>query len=311
MVNPDSELYRANPDWVLHYPTRPRTPMRNQLMLNLARTDVQNHLIATFDRLLSDHSISYIKWDMNRNVSEPGWPNAPVEPRELWVRYTQGVYRVWGELRARHPRVTWLSCSGGGGRADLGILRLADRVQASDNTEAIAVQGILDGFSHYLPSCAIEAWVTDAAADRLSLEFRFHAAMGNILCIGGHLAHWTPVQRAQAAALVARFKAIRHIVHLGDRYRLGAPQQDAFWGVQYLAKDRSEGVLFVFRSYLPDPAPLPVLRLQGLDPHARYTVDGFASARSGAAWMQNGLRIDLANFTSTLRLIRRQDLVQV
>jgi len=129
MVNPNSELYRAHPDWVIHFPTRARTEGRNQLILNLGRTDVQDYLIGQLDRLLTENNIAFIKWDMNRNVSEPGWPDAPEDQRELWVRHVQGVYRVWGTLRERHPHVIWQSCSGAavgpiwvfcGCRSDLG-----------------------------------------------------------------------------------------------------------------------------------------------------------------------------------------------
>ena len=103
MVNPDSELYRAHPDWVIHFPNRARTELRNQLILNLGRADVQEYLIDVLDRLLREHNITFVKWDMNRNVSEPGWPDAPGDPREIWVRYVQGLYHVWGTLAQRHP----------------------------------------------------------------------------------------------------------------------------------------------------------------------------------------------------------------
>ncbi|HEX2622941.1 MAG TPA: alpha-galactosidase, partial [Phototrophicaceae bacterium] len=123
MVNPNSDLYRAHPDWVIHFPTRARTEARNQLILNFARADVQAYIIEHIDRLLSDHHIGFIKWDMNRNVSEPGWQEAGDKQRELWVRYVYGLYHVWGTLRERHPDVIWQSCSGGGGRADAAILK--------------------------------------------------------------------------------------------------------------------------------------------------------------------------------------------
>ena len=95
MVNPDSELYRQHPDWVIHFPTRSRTEARNQLILNVAKPEVQDYLIQAIDTLLADYNIAFIKWDMNRNVSEPGWSDAPADPRELWVRYVWGVYRIW------------------------------------------------------------------------------------------------------------------------------------------------------------------------------------------------------------------------
>ena len=101
MVNPDSDLYRTHPEWVIHFPTRARTESRNQLILNMARTDVQDYIIGVLDKLLTENNISFIKWDMNRAASEPGWPEAPGDQRELWVRYVLG--RVPSLGRAAPP----------------------------------------------------------------------------------------------------------------------------------------------------------------------------------------------------------------
>jgi alpha-galactosidase len=310
MVNPNSELYRAHPDWVIHFPGRKRNTARDQLILNFARPDVQAYIIEQLDRLLADHNIVFIKWDMNRNVSEPGWPDAPGDQRELWVRYVYGLYYVWGTLRERHPHVIWQSCSGGGGRADLGILRLADQIWVSDNTEPTARLAIQEGFSQIFPANTMEAWVTDMGAEMLPLEFRMHVSMCGSLGIGGHLIHWGAERRAEAARWIARYKEIREIVQFGDLYRLRSPQAHPFSAVQYVAKDRSEGVLFAFRTHQPPPAQLPPLYLRGLDPEARYVVEGFAEPRSGAAWMRAGLQLELGdmhspNFQSTVRHIRR------
>lgn len=307
MVNPNSDLYRAHPDWVLHFPNRPRTEARNQLILNLARQDVQDYLFAHLDKLLRENNIRFIKWDMNRNASEAGWATAPGDPREVWVRYVQGLYALWSKLRTAHPDVIWQSCSGGGGRADLGMLRLVDQIWTSDNTEATARLAIQEGFLQIFPANTMEAWVTDAQAERISLTFRFHASMCGSLGVGGHLPHWGEAGRATAAALIAQYKAIRHIVQLGDLYRLHSAQQGALAALQYVSKDRRESVLFLFRTYLPEPAILPLIYLRGLEPTALYRVEGYAEIRSGAAWMYSGLPCDLGNFESRLLQIHRQD----
>ena len=305
MVNPDSDLYRAHPDWVIHFPTRTRTEARNQLILNLARSDVQHYLINLIDRLLSENNIAFIKWDMNRNVSEPGWPDSEGEPRELWVRYVHGLYHVWNTLRSRHPAVIWQSCSGGGGRADLGILHEADQIWISDNTEATARLAIQEGFSQIFPPSTMEAWVTDASRDLISLQFRFHVSMCGVLGIGGHLLHWSEKERAEAKHLIAQYKEIRSTIQFGNLYRLRSPQHHPFSAVQYVSKDRSESVLFAFRTYIPDPVELPPLYLRGLDPDARYTVDGIDGIRSGKALMHTGVQVALNNFQSALLRIRK------
>lgn len=305
MVSPNSKLGRAHPDWVLHFPGRARTESRNQLILNMARPDVQAYLIEQFDRLLSNHKIAFIKWDMNRAVSEPGWPDAPGEPRELWVRYVQGLYHVWGTLRERHPLVVWQSCSGGGGRADLGILRLANQIQLSDNVDPTLFLAMQEGASQLFPALTLHSWVADLPAPHLSLAFRFHVGMCGILGIGSHLARWTADERAEAAELIARYKELRHVIQFGDLFRLWSPQRHPYAAVQYVARDRSEAVLFAFRTHMPPRAQLPPLKLRGLDPDARYSVEGFAAARSGRAWMHAGLQLELSDFGSTVRHIRR------
>jgi alpha-galactosidase len=307
MVNPDSDLYRAQPDWVIHFPTRPRGELRNQLILNFGRADVQAYIIEQLDRLLAENKITFIKWDMNRNVSEPGWPDAPGDQRELWVRYVQGLYHVWGTLRARHSEVIWQSCSGGCGRADLGILHLADQIWTSDQTEAVARLSIQEGFSQIFPANTMEAWVTDVGADRRSLAFRFHVSMCGSLGVGGHLTHWSEQQRSQAAEWIALYKELRPIIQFGDQYRLRSAQAHPFSAVQYMSKDRGAGVLFAFRTHLADPITLPALRLRGLDPQARYQVEGEAGVRSGLAWMADGLHLQLHDFESTVRRIQRLD----
>ena len=308
MVNPDSDLYRAHPDWVIHFPTRARTEGRNQLILNCARLDVQEHLIATLDKLLSENNIAFIKWDMNRNVSEPGWPGAPGDPRELWVRYVQGLYRIWGTLRERHPTVTWQSCAGGDARADFGILRLADQIWPSDNTLADSRLAIQEGFSQFFPANVMEAWVTDAARERLSLEFRFHVSMCGALGVGCDLNKLSAEELRQAAQLIAMYKEIRPIVQLGHQYRLRSAQQSPFSAVQYVSSDCSAGVLFAFRTHIAgydSTVTLPALFLRGLQTDWLYEVEGFSGARSGAAWMRVGLRIELKDFQSTIRRIHR------
>ena len=300
MVNPDSDLYRAHPDWVIHFPNRPRIESRNQLILNLARVDVREYLFNVLDRLLSENNIRFIKWDMNRNVSEPGWPDAPGDPREIWVRYVEGLYELWGRLRDRHPQVVWQSCSGGGGRADLGILRFADQIWVSDNTDAAARLSIQDGFSRVFPVVTMESWVTDAGKDLLPLEFRFHVSMCGALGIGAHLARWSSAEREKARQFVAEYKTVREIVQFGDQYRLLPAGSDGLIALEYLSKDRRQGLLFVFRLFLPEPAILTAVFPRGLDPQALYRMDGDPRPRSGMAWMETGMQFNLGNFESCL-----------
>ncbi|MBK8136926.1 MAG: alpha-galactosidase [Chloroflexi bacterium] len=327
MVNPDSDLYRRSPDWVIHFPTRERTEMRQQLILNLGRTDVQDYLIDSISAILSTVEISFIKWDMNRNVSEPGWPDAPGDPRELWVRYVQGLYRVWGTLRERFPQVIWQSCSGGGGRADFGILKYADQIWISDNTIPTRRLPMQLAYLSAFPAATMEAWVTDTGDPYVSLAFRMHVSMFGALGIGANITKWDAAEKDVAQVLISQYKDFRHILHQGDLYRLDTPA--GYTAVQVVSKDRRESVVFAFRTHIPDPAHPLNLRLRGLHPAANYTLNtleipvedgshaghGFPfglvadqteGKRSGAAWMSPGaLPVYLANFDSRVMVLQQ------
>lgn len=305
MVNPNSDLYRNHPDWVIHFPTRERTESRNQLILNMARDDVQEYLIQTIDTLLTENNIAFIKWDMNRGISEPGCAEATGDPREIWVRYVYGLYHVWNTLRQRHPHVIWQSCASGGGRADFGILQFADQIWVSDNTEATARLSIQEGFSQFLPANTMEAWVTDWGKDLVPLEFRFHVSMCGSLGVGGNLTEWNQAEIKLAAEQIQLYKEIKDIIQFGDQYRLISPQKNNYSAVQYVSKNKKESVLFVFRTYIPDPFNTPTIYLNGLEPESLYTVENFEQPRTGLAWMQTGIKVDLKNLQSKILKITR------
>ena len=137
MVNPNSDLYRKHPEWAMNFPGRPRTEGRNQLLLNLARNDVRDYVFPWLDQLVTTNDIAFLKWDYNRNWSEPGWDAVdPADQKKIYVAYIHNLYDILDRLRAKHPKLEIESCSGGGGRVDLGILRRTDEVWPSDNTDA-------------------------------------------------------------------------------------------------------------------------------------------------------------------------------
>lgn len=316
MVNPASDLYRAHPDWVYHFPTRPRSESRHQLVLNLARDDVRAHVLAVLDGLLTTYPIRFLKWDMNRPISEPGWPDAPDQARAIWVRHVAGVYAIMAALRARHPDLSIEACASGGGRADLGILRHADQIWTSDNTHPEARLRIQEGCSLALPARVMVAWVTDTPMDRgrneIPLAFRFHVAMLGTLGIGGNLLAWDDAELAEAAHWVALYKAIRPLVQEGDQYWLTPLGNENTVVVQYLAPDAGAGVIFGFRRADLFGDPPPPVRLCSLDPAATYRLsapEGEPFARTGAALMAQGIMLPLpaGSYASCVVRFARED----
>jgi len=278
MVNPDSDLYRKHPDWAMNFPGRPRTEARNQLLLNLARPDVRQYVFGWLDKLVSENDIAFLKWDYNRNWSEPGWNAVPLaQQKEIYVRYVENLYGILTDLRKKHPQLEIESCSGGGGRVDLGILQHTDEVWPSDNTDALDRLVIQDGFTHAYSPNLMMAWVTDVPnfLDRrvIPLDFRFLVAMSGSLGIGGNLNNWTPEEMSTATRLTAFYKEIRPTVQFGQLHRLlrpGGPEGRETSALQYVSDDGKSSVVFAYLHSQHYGRPFPTLRLQGLDPAGMY-----------------------------------------
>ncbi|MES5818040.1 alpha-galactosidase [Streptomyces sp. RG80] len=294
MVNPDSELYRAHPDWVQYQPGRKRTESRNQLVLNLAREDVQEYLWGQLDALLTSAPIDYVKWDFNRSFTDAGWPGEPY-PQRLWIDHVHAFYALLDRLRAAHPGVAFESCSGGGGRIDLGVLSRTDQVWTSDNTDPLDRLAIQHGFSQIHPARVMAAWVTDSPNAMLngrvsSLRFRFVSAMAGVLGVGGDLTQWTEEELAEARAWVDLYKEIRPLVQRGDLHRL-RPPKGGLSAVQYVLGD--ETVVLAWLQAQSYGEPVPALRLRGLDPTAAYECLETGEIHRGAVLLHHGLRTGL------------------
>ncbi len=320
MVNPDSTLYRAHPDWVLNFPGRPRTEGRNQLVLNLARPDVRAYVYNFLDKLLTDNDIAFLKWDYNRNWSEPGWPAAPLaEQKEVYVKYVRNLYGILAELRAKHPKVEIESCSGGGARVDLGILRYTDEVWPSDNTDPFDRLRIQNGFSYAYSPGLMMAWVTDSPNwmnhRSTSLEYRFLSSMQGSLGIGADLNKWTPEDLATAKTMVAQYKQLRATVQDGSLYRLVSPLGGSEYSVtESISRDRRETAVFAFLHSSQEGESYPRLYLRGLEPDHEYSIhalDGKLDPRtpqraSGDYWMHRGVDVLLrGDFQAALFVLER------
>jgi len=308
MVNRDSDLYRAHPDWVLHFAGRERTEFRNQLVLNFAREDVRTNILGQLRAVLRDNAIDFVKWDHNRPYTEVGWPSAPAErQREVWVRHVYGVYEVFAALRGEFPRLLIESCASGGGRADLGILRLTDQVWTSDNTEAADRLFIQYGYSRSHAPRTMVNWVTDVPnqqTGRVSpLEFRFHVAMQGVLGLGGDIARWSAEECAAARSLVDQYKRLRLVIQQGDQYWLIPPSPAGVCAVEYVARDRGTVALLLYqvRGVLGEGARR--VHLAGLEPTRRYRREADGATSTGAALMAAGVPAPLVgDWRSELQL---------
>ncbi len=307
MANPDSDLYRKHPDWVLNFPGRPRSEQRNQLVLNLARPDVRAYVLGFLDKLLTENDIAFLKWDYNRNWSEPGWDQLPpAEQEKVYVEFTRNLYAILAELERRHPKVEIESCSGGGGRVDLGILKYADEVWPSDNTDPFDRLTQQDGFSYAYTPQVMMAWVTDSPhwlnLRSTSLTYRMLSSMQGSLGIGANIAKWNEEEMATAKRLIAAYHQVQPTIVQGDLYRLISPRNGSeFSATQTVNRDKSQSVVFLFIHSTQEGRLFPRLKLKGLDPAAQYALtsiegkamEGTPAAASGAWWMNYGLDMDM------------------
>ncbi|WP_405567269.1 alpha-galactosidase [Streptomyces sp. NBC_01167] len=300
-ISPRSKLYAEHPEWVYRIDGRPATLVRNQLLLDLGREDVQDFVISTLDRLLGSHAIRYLKWDMNRPPTERGRPGHPAGPdperQDLDAAHVAGYLRVLDHLRAAHPHVTIEGCAGGGARVEHATIARTDVVWPSDNTAPMDRLRIQYGYLHAHASHTMSSWVTDAPGifdpRPRSLAFRFVNSMVGVLGVGADIRHWAPEQRAEAARWIARYKEIRDVVHHGEVHLLGTPA-DPTCGVQFEERGGARVVVTAWNTGPLDGAPLlsgrPArLRLRALAPESVYIDTDTGTRYSGAYLLHSGL----------------------
>ncbi len=315
MVNPDSDLYRAHPDWALRIDGIDQVPFRHQYVLDIARPEVADYLFGQIDAILAAHRIGYIKWDMNRDLNHPGDDHG--RPRA----YAQvgALYRLIDRIRAAHPAVEIETCSSGGARPDLGILAHTDRIWTSDTNDALDRQRIQRGASFFLPLDVIGAHVgprlCHVTGRTLSMAMRASTALMGHMGLELNLLTEPAAELAELEGAIALYKRHRALLHDGDFHRLDAPAHLNVVGV--VAADRGEA-LFSVAFVTGHAATLPPpLRLAGLEPQRHYRLrlvwpqqwrsksapsvldaldlGGAGTVLSGAALMDAGMQLPLTN----------------
>lgn len=245
-VNPDSDLFRAHPDWIHRSASREPVLIRNQYVLNLGLPEVEEWVRATLRRVLTGTGVDHLKWDMNRAITDGG---QPLDPRagEWSLRHSEAYLRILGWLRAEFPAVTLETCAGGGARVSNAVLPLTDVVWPSDETGSRDRLEIQHGFLSVFPAAVMSSWVThlDGTRDsrRASLIHRFLVAMCGVLSVGADLHSWSSADLELARRLIAVYKEIREIVFEGRVGRHGLPREHGY-AVEFELAGRS--VILVF-----------------------------------------------------------------
>ncbi|MBR4711364.1 MAG: alpha-galactosidase [Clostridia bacterium] len=311
MVSPDSDLYRAHPEYAMQI--RGRTPIegRNQLILDLSRPDVQDFMYRAVADVLRENPIDYVKWDMNRNFTNVGSLALPPERmRELPHRYMLGLYAVLEKLQAEFPDVLFESCSSGGGRFDLGMLYYMPQTWCSDNTDALCRCRIQWGTSLVFPPFAMGSHVSAVPNHQTGrvtpIRTRANVAMSG--CFGFELdLNKLPDEEMEAVKdIIRRVRSLRETLLYGSFHRLLSPFEghDTAWIT--VSPDRREAVLMFTRDLSLPNTDAPMLRLRGLDPALVYTVEETGETYRGDELMASGLCValpsgDAASVSLTLR----------
>ena len=305
MVNEDSDLFRAHPDWAVGIPGRPRTESRHQLVLDLSRPEVVDHLVEVLTDLLRSAPIAYVKWDFNRFLTEPYSTALPPERQgEFKHRFALGLYDLWRRVTAPFPDILFESCSGGGGRYDPGLLAFAPQVWTSDDTDAIERLAIQWGTSIAYPLSTMAAHTSAIPNHQVgrtaSLATRSAVAFFGVFGYELDPRALSDDERAEIRAQVAWYLARRELFQFGRFVRLRSPfdgdGNETAWAV--LSDDRRRAIVGHYR-VLSRPVPKrDRLVLRGLDPEATYRItvwpDGgdVTISRSGAELLGVGLPIE-------------------
>ena len=269
MVNQRSDLFEAHPDWAIRQPQRELELSRNQLTLDLSRPEVREFAWGVVHDTLSTPGVSYVKWDANRFVTQPGSTYlSPGEQSHLLIDYNWALYDVMGRMAKQHPDVMAMLCSGGGGRVDYGALKNFNSFWPSDNTDPVARVKMQWGYSHFFPASTIAAHVTRMG--KRPLKFALDVAMSGALGVDMDVRKLSSDDHKFLASAIALYKErIRDVVQQGDLYRLESPYEGPRAALNYVSTDRSRAVLFVYQL---KPGAADAVKLSGLDPQARYRI---------------------------------------
>ncbi|HEM2848325.1 alpha-galactosidase [Streptococcus suis] len=292
MISIDSDLYREHPDWAIR--TEGRLPIysREQLVLDLTKQEVCDYIIDSVSSILESANISYVKWDMNRNITNIPEGLANDQRFEFHHRYMLGLYHVLDHLTKRFPDILFESCAGGGGRNDLGIMYYMPQAWASDDTDAIERLSIQEGTSLIYPPSSIGAHVSAVPNHQVG-RITPLATRGNVAMMGGAFGYELDLTKLSEKELdeisqqIETYHSIRETIQFGQLYRLKKTTNT--WAANYVGQDKNQAV-FTFVKILAKPeAPLLHVRLKGIDPDALYECSQLGETFYGDELMNIGL----------------------
>lgn len=294
MISPDSDLYRAHPDWCLHVKGRKRSESRNQLILDFSRSDVQEYITKSLKDVLNSAPIEYVKWDMNRNMTCIGSALLPPERQaETAHRYMLGLYSVLENIMGSFPDVLFEGCSGGGGRFDAGMMYYFNQYWTSDDTDAIERMYIQHGTSLVMPAAFMGSHVSavpNHQVGRVSpLKTRGYIAMCGQLGYELDVTKMSDEELSEIKEQIEVYKSVRGVIHNGDMYRLVSPFESSHTAWEYVSEDKKTAVMFYFTIMTAPSVINKYVKLEGLEADKLYELRETGEVYSGDVLMNRGI----------------------
>ena len=316
MISPKSKLYEEHPDWCIHIEGRVRSEARKQLILDLSREEVCDAVIEMLTNVLKSAPISYVKWDMNRNMTEIGSPAWPAKKqKEVAHRYMLGLYKILENITTNFPNILFESCSGGGGRFDGGMLYYMPQTWTSDDTDAIERLKIQEGTSLVYPVSTMGSHVSAVPNHQVHritpLHTRGVVAMAGSFGYELDITKMTDEEKEEVKSQVKFYKNIRKTIQFGDLYRLKSAfdSNEAAW--MNISKDGNNLVVSYVKKYAEANVLPKRLKLKALDENSLYEISETGEVFGGDELMYIGLEIgelngDYQARSWTLRRIQEQ-----
>ena len=291
MISPDSDIFRAHPDWHLHVNGRDSSIARNQYVIDYSRKEVRDYIYSQMYKILSENDIDYVKWDFNRNLTEVANADLPPEKQgEVFHRFVLGTYEIMDRLTSDFPHLLLENCSGGGGRFDAGMLYYSPQIWTSDDTDPIERLTIQFGTSLVYPASTMGAHVS--ASKRTGYETKTNVALWGTFGYELDPDKLSEEEITEIKEQAKRYHKYYDVIHYGDLYRLESPFENwdrCAW--QFVSEDKKEALVTAVQ-IKQDILGFKMLRLQGLKPDSIYKDEATGDTYSGAYLMNAGLNLN-------------------
>ncbi|WP_204245195.1 alpha-galactosidase [Anaeromassilibacillus sp. An172] len=296
MVSEDSDLYRNHPDWAIKIPDRAPVRSRCQLVLDMSRKDVQDYIYEAVSNVLKSADISYVKWDMNRSISD--WFSHGLNSEnmgEMPHRYVLGVYSLLERLTSSFPDVLFEGCCGGGGRFDAGMLYYCPQIWCSDDTDAYERTKIQYGTSFFYPISAVGSHVSTVPNHQTGritpIETRAVTAMAGSFGYELDLNTLSSEEKESVKNQIKRFKEYQPLIHNGEYYRLSNPMEDEYAAWEFVSEDKSEALIHGMVFFTKPNFVRYLIKPRGLDENAEYVINNGSETYTGKALMSGGVLV--------------------